>query len=348
MATGTHFQLLGSASATELSGLSNDQSLTLTALAVSQGREASDLVEAPNFYIEVEVDVNSYLTFVNSDESATANADDAWGINEITITKANAEANTVDYKLLADDAATVEGERKSAGKLTIVDNTADNDTTLDDTSFSVNVVFHLSQEGQYKAVVTAEANDGATTSWGLSDLDITEDASKAQVVYWNNDSLQDGTSGGSPPDVTEATSDDFSLTLNAGEFATIANASQIKENYGEPGEVFASWTFTVNAVTASNNSVIAQICNKKAGSDPITIDAEGNPALNASTTGTSNIFADGDKFLLNAATNESSAIIDGVALSYALNGGSSAVVVSTPNQIKFVLKQTTAKNAYSE
>lgn len=337
----THFQLLGSASATELSGLSSDQGLTLTANAVSADRDAGTLVNAPDYYIEVEVDVNSYLTFQNSDESTTANADDAWGISEITLTKANVEG-TVTYQLL--DTGTSEvGTSKNAGELTIVDNTAGNSETLDNTSFSVNVVFHLSETGQYKAVVTAEANAGGDTSWGLSDLEISEDASKAQVVYWDNDNLTGGTTSGAAPDVTSASSDDFSLELNETEFASIANASEIKAAYGDAGEVFDSWTFTVDAVTAANDSVIAEICNLKAGSSPITIDAANNPALNASTTGTSNIFEDGDKFLLNAATGES-AIISGVALSYSLNGGSSAEVVSTSNQIRFVLKQTDDTN----
>lgn len=341
--TETHFQLLGSASATELTGLSDDQGLTLTARAEKKDRDADNLVAAPDYYIEVEVDVNSYLTFQNIDESETANADDAWGINQITITKATADTGTVVYNLLDEDLA---GSTQKAGQLTIIDDTAGTSAELDTTSFSVNVVFSLSVTGQYKTVVTAEANDGGRTSWGLNDLAISEDASKAQVVYWVNDDLNDGTSSGAPPKVESGTSDDFSLTLSENEFASIASASEIKAAYGDAGEVFASWTFTVNSVTAANNSVIAKICNLKAGSNPITIDAAGDPPLNASTTGTSNIFVDGDKFLLNAATGQT-AIIEGVALSYALNGGSSAEVVSTSNQIRFVLTQATGKNGYS-
>lgn len=182
------------------------------------------------YYIMATYDINGEVEYQDEDEDGK---DDGYSMEAFTISSANASSPVL---YLPTGTQSIK-----AGTVTAKDTV----NSGVDRTFAVNMAISISNQGAFENV------DVSITGGTLTE-EITDDANKAQVVYWDTTT---------PANPSATTADITSASLSAGDLSSHfgGKLDGIKALYtGSNANQISSWSMSLSAVALSNENVLAK------------------------------------------------------------------------------------------
>jgi len=239
--------------------------------------QAVGSANVPDHYIKVTKDLNSHVSYQQSNTGAASGVDDSWALSAISAASTD-NGLTVEYKLPTPDASST----FKVGRIQIDSSDATATITSNATAqqaFNVMMTANINNQGLLSASCEVTRQSGANTTLAVEDH-----AGHAQYLYF--DDASDGASdtfsqksasweAGSADDVE----DKLQNTLSNNEVET-AYASAITATTSSINgqNVLASWALGITAVAANPESSLTQHARARVG---LTADPTSTTIFNA-------------------------------------------------------------------
>lgn len=224
-------QLPGSLSVTQstLADVGTTMDVAVLSAVEEVARSSADGSASFTYYIQADYNINGAVSYSSS--SSTDNLDDAYSMSAISVNSAT--ATNAKLSLPAASGVTV-----SAGEVE-----AKNSSGTSLGTFPVVLTVSVDSVGRMTSSIAINGSDVTATE--------SEDATKAQVVYWSGiDTV---------PTVSATDADVLSSTLTASELSTQYSSELATINGQYNGEdMVDSWTISVSAVSSSASNTLSQ------------------------------------------------------------------------------------------
>ena len=272
--------------------------------------QAVGSANVPDHYIKVTKDLNSHVSYQQSNTGAASGVDDSWALSAISAASTD-NGLTVEYKLPTPDSSST----FKVGRIQIDSSDATATITSNATAqqaFNVMMTANINNQGVLSASCEVTRQSGANTTLAVEDH-----AGHAQYLYFDdasdgaNDTFSQKSASweaGSADDVE----DKLQNTLSNNEVETAyASAITATTNSINGQNVLASWALGITAVAADPESSLTQHARARVG-------------LTADPTSTT-IFNAGDKLI---AASGGSAISAAYAVTITDFNGTSQTIVN--------------------
>ena len=277
-----------------------DNSAALYAYQVTTFRDVSAAELTASYYIKVQYDINSHISFTN-DSSDNSSLDDAWDLSAIDISNGSSSIGDVTYNLPEISNNVFMG--------VIIPTSGDDDIGITSTvnSSTGGVVpqhFYVESDVTVDSEGNVSASDHKITS-RLTDYNGTEghvfymgtfvdQYGVAQRVYWDLSGADT-----SAPDISadDITNQDINLLDVNGDNGALKQetitavesfVSAFRSNYQD--SLVESWSISVNAVPKNNQNIISLFARNKPDLSNANTDSD---------TDMTNVFATGEKIVVN-------------------------------------------------